>query len=59
MYSFNDKSFLISQGLVNRHITGQKRLIQTCLIPNFIKYLINIRVHFTIKNKVIYLLLLD
>ena len=52
MYSFSDNIFLISQCLVNRYIAGRKREIQTCLMSKFIKYLIDIKANFTIKNKI-------
>ena len=52
MCSFSGNIFLMSQWLVNCHITGWKRLIQIYLVPNFIKYLTDIRTHFIIKNRI-------
>ena len=52
MCNFIDKIFLMSQWLVNCYITGWKRYIQTRLLPKFIKYVTDIRRHFTIKNRI-------
>ena len=53
MYSFSDNIFLISQCLVNHYIARRKREIQTCLMSKFIKYLIDIKAHCTIKRKIV------
>ena len=43
----------MSQWLVNCHITGWKDIDSNMFGTNFIKYLTDIRAHFTIKNRIV------
>ena len=52
MCDFSDNIFLMSQRFVNCHVTGWKRYRLNMFVPNFIKYLTDIRAHFTTQNRI-------